>query len=404
MLRRPQAETFLDVDFNSNMVALPVSLTGVGATFSRGSTRYRREGNLLVAKGNNVFFTELDPVTGKYGYTPEPAATNYLLRCQDINFPWTYTNMNSASSSIDTPLSATGTAVYLNSFPGTCFISQPASIVNSNAVFSFYYRHVNHANWAMRFLNSTLVGVTQWFNSSTNTLGSSSTTGGPTFISSKIERFGTSPWYRIELVCAPGTTAVVMRIHPVDADNSLTNTGAARNLYVWDTQLENGNAATSLMFTVGSTVSRSADVLSVPSVPYFNPNKMMLQINARKKAVIADTFDALYLNDGTNANQAGIRYNDGDKALVRINSTDIVGAVNLTTAEHKFATSLQGFNKLRSQNGITLAVDTSSDMPSVVNSLNIGHNLGLRQPPIYMYGFKYITNTRNQAQLNALTT
>ena len=414
--RRAIPETDLNVDFNSNMTSLPASLTGVSATFTRGSTRYRKEGNLWVSKSNNVFFTELDSITGKYGYTPEPAATNQLLRSNELNFPWVYNNMNSGPTNISSPTSAVAeSCIYLNGFAGTSFVAQNGATVNGANTFSIYYRYSGIGtgtawpHWALRIMNinSTTVGVTQWINVSTNTLGSVETGSGstPIHIGSTIERLGTSDWWRVSVTFTANAAVVSARIYCVTSDNVLTNSSPTRSCVFRQAQLESGYKATSIITTVASTVTRAADVLSVPysNIAHSNIYKMTMMTNFRKNNSVSDIFDLMSVNDGTALSQATLRLNSNNLATLRVNSTDNDGSTVLNTTEHKFAASLQGFSKLRSQDGVSESLINSIDMPSAINSLNIGHNLGLKQSCAYIFRSRFITNTRSQSQINSMT-
>jgi len=76
------------INFDEKLTALPARLTALSATVLRATTKCVLQDRALVALSSNQFGTTYDPVTGKYAYLAELAATNLATYSEGAAANW----------------------------------------------------------------------------------------------------------------------------------------------------------------------------------------------------------------------------------------------------------------------------------------------------------------------------
>ena len=232
-----------DFDFRNNgapLTALPAILTALNATYTRNSAKNVVQNGALVSLSANQFGTSYDPVTGLYGYVPEPAATNLA----------TYSDGTTANLTTAVNLS-NGTAV-----PG--FTNGIA--FGDNSVVRTGYKTVTLSSATAYTISIFVImddGTAPVVGTTSSTGDFSLVVNGNLVASAALVRLIGSNVYRVSAsyttVSTDGRIGLLKYI-----------TQSARTFRITGIQVETGLRATSYIATTGSTATRAADVLSVP--------------------------------------------------------------------------------------------------------------------------------------------
>lgn len=169
------------------------------------------------------------------------------------------------------------------------------------------------------------------------------------------------------LVGTGARSRVTLTFTPTAGSLTLTVSGSATNV-----QLEIGSFATSPIVTVGSTVTRAADVCSVATSAFaFNALQGTL-LAAFTPMGVTGLQTAIYLDDGTNNERMGIRASSAALAGVVVDggvSQATVSGGTLTAAATKAAFAYKLNDIALSVNGGAVTTDTSATLPTVTNLL-----------------------------------
>jgi hypothetical protein len=201
-----------------------------------------------------------DNATSQYGVWVEPAATNVVLRSQELsNASWTTTGNTLTAAAATAPDGTTTGWNYAStsSFPFQA-LTTPTDTTYS---FSLFVKYVD-VQWLI--LSYSHVGgatdrVRVWFDIQNGVVGQHLTAGSGTYVSKSMTAVGNG-WYYITM--AGQSTAANMAFAYRNATADGTNTTQAGNTYVWGPQAEVGTVATSYIPTVSATVTRAADSIA----------------------------------------------------------------------------------------------------------------------------------------------
>ena len=198
----------------------------------------------------------------------EPQRTNLIL--QSNNFSNSVWRRNNSPVEINTP----DTSSPDGSYNATKYIAgNNIDWLNTNYAitvietqpytFSFFAKR-GDTDWVMLSAFSTMNGAVKysaWFNLATGQKGDGVSLSGGTFISNSIKELDNG-WYRIKVT---GKTNDVTTIYPTISSSAgnLDNTRVPNSIYyIYQSQLEAGLNATSIIPTTTTTVTRNADVIS----------------------------------------------------------------------------------------------------------------------------------------------
>ncbi len=378
----------LDTDFSMRLTSLPFELQDLNATYTRNSVKNVVQNGALVQLAANQFGTSYDPVTGLYGYVPEPAATN-LATNSDGNAA-TYTKLNTSN----------GTAV-----PGF-----------TNGI---YYSGGMAQQYAYKQL--TLTAAASYSVSvfvimddgGVPVVGTSSSTGDFGLVIDSVIFAGAALVIPIGGGVYRVSASVASATGGAGRSNGLVkyNTQSARTFRITGIQIETGLRATSYIATAGSTVARAADVLTVPlaNITGYSSAGYTLAVDQRMDTVLAAATASVELSDGTSANRAYLAAGSGVNAQIVSASASsaqvstVFGALGLT--RKKYAASFALNSAKCALAGVAGTEDTSCLMPVGLTTLHLGHVYNaISQYNGFVFNAKLIPTPLTQAQLNGLTT
>jgi hypothetical protein len=377
------------LQFNSPLRALPASLISLGATYTRNSPKH-----VVDAAGTrtflsaNQFGTTFDSVTGLYGYTAEPAATNMEV------------------SSEGNVASATGS----NVTDGALATFDAAIVYGDNSVERSLYRSLTVT--AQRYSWSTYIVMDD---GGAPVIGSTNTTGDFSIIVAGVIgtanvlvfRLGNSNVYRVSAANPSNATAGSQTFGLVKYTGQ-----SARTFKIAGRQAETGTRATSYIKTTGVTAARAADVLEFPTanIPGFSAAGYTLWTDSRFDVPFgAGTAGRrLSVDDASANNVASITVNSAAQQSVAVVSGGVTVSSysqSVGTARSKFAVSCAANSFLSAADGVAGAGDTSGAMPVSPTTVHVGCRYdNAAQCNHIIYGFAIIPVAYSQAQLNGITT
>lgn len=247
------------------------------------------------------------------------------------------------------------------------------------------------------FLNSA-VGVTQsvtvaavantlsFYGTGTITLTGTSTAG---------PLVGTSAADRVSLTFTPTAGSL-----------TLTVSGSATNV-----QLEAGSFASSVIVTVGASVTRALDLASVTTLtPWYSATAGTLFAETSSTNVNSSS-TAAALHDGTSNNLIGLRYRSGVPLLAATLTTAGVAQISIggtpsytTGAVSKLAIAYQADDVAVFYNGAVGITDSSATIPTVTTLHLGGRNGGAEPLNGYVRRARFYQRRLDTSALQKLTT
>jgi hypothetical protein len=195
-------------------------------------------------------------------------------------------------------------------------------------------------------------------------------------------------WWRVSCSVtnnsSVGNTNLAMQLYPATAAyNSGADTVAATgSATIYGAQIETGAFASSYIPTVGSQLTRAADVASVNTLsPWFNQAGGTIYVEALHGAIPSAAAMAVEIGDGTNNNRHAVFTVGGASC----NYYNFVGGVSQATiSAPAFAANVVGkfavgyaVNDFQTVgNGTLGGADTSGSLPTNLNKMFIGNNVG----------------------------
>lgn len=251
------------------------------ASFTRasGATCFDATGKLITC-ASGVMRHDFDPVTGSYlGWRIESQGTNLLTRSEDFSHAdWTKSNVTVTANSTVAP-DGSATADTLADTSGVAFgyVQQSVAVANDSLDHTlscfFYVGTSTNAGLTLVYSGGSSVYLDAAFDL---VAGSASTSGSATG-SARVRSVG-GGFYRCEVTVrnnSSGNTGLSARVYP-----ALASAAAQTNIVAWGAQLEKASFASSYIATVGSQVTRAADVLTVPTSSF--------AFNASEGSILAD--------------------------------------------------------------------------------------------------------------------
>jgi hypothetical protein len=373
-------------DFRNKMTALPPALQAMGATYTRNSEKRVVQDGALVTLAANQFGTSYDPVTGLYGYVPEPAATN--LATNSDGAASTYTNRSNVADGSAVPGFTNGIAYGDASL--NRFAYKPLS-VTSGTVYSVSVFVIMDDGGAPIVGATSTTGDFSIINDSTGTGGV------------LLTRLIGSNVYRVSSSRTCGTTGTR------NFGIAKYTTQSARTFRTTGIQVEVGLRATSYIATDDSTKTRAIDVLAVPlaNVPGFNAAGYSLFMDQRMDTTLAASVVGVELSDLTASNRALLAATGGTVAAAQSSATAgnagaaTAGALGLNRV--RYAASFSPNNLMIAGAGVAGTPDTSVTMPVSPTRLSFCSFNNTLPYNGFVFRGGLIPQVLTQAQLNALT-
>ena len=402
--------------FNSLQTTLPSSLTNVGATYTRAGTKYNLQNSLYVAYGANAFGTNYDVSEAAYGYYPELLATNLWTYSIDFSNAAWVKNLTEATN-IGSPFSGGASFSLTSLASNTRHFLRPSILADSGVLSTFSF--IVKAN-GLRYVSigrvTTTSTVQTWvFDLQDGDIFQTPTS--PDYTNGKIVSLGAG-WYRIS-VNVNSTTAAVRQCclyllsntpaTPVTNANSTFLGDGVVGILCAHAQLETGGRASSPIITTSSTVTRAADVLSVPRA---NLTKMLDSEYAfivdHRSDITPTTIQALVnLTDTISFGEFARLYRTDTLSHGKVNSSTFVQAditsANVNASRSKIGLNAQLNNFILAQDGAISGTDVSGTMPISPTELQIGHIQSLSQLSGHIYSLIIKNTSQTQTQLEAAT-
>jgi hypothetical protein len=240
-----------------------------GATFTRGSSGwYFNSAGVLTQAGTNAARFDYDPNTRTaLGYLAEMQSTNSVLQSQNFATEWTPSNIALTDNAATAPDGTSTAATMLLSAGSNLHQLQSSasfSYINGSVYgVSVFVKAITGGSW----VQFTFGGNSGYnFQPSTGTIGSALTGSQSNFLARQLA----NGWWRISFhFTATATTSSVVAVNFVNSSNAtpaptITGDGIS-TIAIWGFQFETANVGvTSYIPTGGSTVTRSADLLTLP--------------------------------------------------------------------------------------------------------------------------------------------
>ena len=379
-----------DIEFNGQMLAMPYSLSRLGFTYTRNSPKTVYQNSALVTLSANQFGTSYDAVTGLYGYTAEPAATNLATNSAGAAATWAVSNVSDAGTTI------TGFAASLAFGDNSVQRSATKAIsVTSGTTYSI----------------SVFVEMDD---ASAPTVGATNSTGDVSIALNGViatanllvRRIGpASNLYRISGSIVASATAS-------HAAGLIKYTGqSAKSFRIAGIQVETGARATSYIATAGATAARAADVLTclTANIPGFSAAGYTIFTDSRFDVPFFSSTAGrrASIDDGTANNAASITVNAiAQNSLGAVSGGVTVASIPLSvgTARTKFAASYAADAFYASADGVAGTPDTSGAMPVSPTHFRIGCRYdNAAQCNHMIFRIRLIPVALNQVQTTALT-
>ncbi|OFW88060.1 MAG: hypothetical protein A3J37_08325 [Alphaproteobacteria bacterium RIFCSPHIGHO2_12_FULL_45_9] len=382
-------------------------LTAASGTFTRASvgTYFDSTGTLQTAASGVPRF-DFDPTThAAKGILIEESKNNvvkYSEQLEQANWGKAYTNISSnVTPSPDGNMTADRFSADGSNNSHFLFIYNIFSSGSDYAV-SFFVKK-DTANFVLASVTgSSYVNVRLDLNTGTKT---TTTSGGSTLYNSTIQSLPNGwYWVRFAFRQTSGQTQD-LRIYVYNATNPEASTASA---FLWGAQIEQGIFSTSYIPTTTATVTRAADVLTVPTGSWTDAAKGTLLGIAQQNSLISthptyiatvgnnssSDFAALFLNaaSGKSAvvNTSGVdQYNQLLGTYVAGNTTKIA----LAYQANDFRAAMDG----------SFATATSSGTIPSVSVLRIGDRDGTRTLNGTVQMFKYYPARVPNTQLQLMT-
>ena len=403
--------------FNSLLTGFSEILTTLGATYTRAGTKYNLQNSLFVAYGANAFGTNYDVSEATYGYYPELLATNLWTYSIDFSNAAWVKNLTAATNT-GSPFSGGASFSLTSLASNTQHFLRPSILAGSGVLSTFSF--IVKAN-GLRYVSigrvTTTSTVQTWvFDLQDGDIFQTPTS--PDYTNGKIVSLG-GGWYRIS-VNVNSTTAAVRQCclymlsntpaTPVTNNNSNFLGDGVVGILCAHAQLETGGRASSPIITVASTVTRAADVLSLP-------RSSLTQLLDSQYALIADyrtdiaptTEQALVrLTNTTTYGEFAELKRTATLAESKVNSSTFVQAditvANTSFTRSKLGLSAQANNFIAAQDGVVIGTDVSGIMPILPTVLEIGAFQNVSQLNGHIYNLSIKNRALTQDQMVTETT
>lgn len=334
---------------------------------------------------------EYDPATGQKGYLAEGGSTNLITYSEEFdNANWTKINSSVTANAAKAP-DETFSADKL--IPITTVDNRVNDTVSpiSSGVFTFscYAKKAENDEFGFNVDTGAFSnGVGVDFNLSTGIADTPTISGGQwTDASAKMTHFKDG-WYRCELTATVNTTALT-RVNIIDKTNSPSGTNG---LFIWGAQLEQQPFATSYIRTEGSSVSRSADSMSLSSLGVYSQTEGAIAAKFQTFNLASNQI-VLSVDDGSDSNRLEL--------YVNVNAN----LSNFIKASGSIVANITGSQTITDGLPLSAAVTYSSGVELYADGSSIGSDAEIQAPltTTVNIGVKYDSTSYLNGIINSIT-
>jgi hypothetical protein len=367
-----------------------------------------------------------DAAAAQYGILVEPAGTNVILRSEEIeNAAWGDDNCTRTANQTAAPSGGTTADKIVADNVNTNHSVYNATGLTASAAIYTASVYLKAGEYSYGFV--TIVGDANITNAryqivvdlSNGSITETNDRGGAANTSNSVTSIGNG-WYRIAVSMTQTTDAngCYIVFGPSSTGTPTTNASSldpeyqgdgTSGIYAWGAQMELGTVATSYIPTLGSTVTRATDNISiaVSNIPsYSSAISGYLQF----KLLVADGAPIIYADDGTNNNWISFTKFSQVEIYVREGGTDdadVNVGVDPGTVIAKGAFRVATNSVNCAVNGTVGSADTGAVVPVVTNFYFGGDDTGgggTTEDPIWIYYAAILPRSLSDTELDTLTT
>jgi len=362
-------------------------------TFTRTSsaTHMGPDGLIKIAAANSPRFDHsYNSATGEIeslGLFVEEARTNYNLNSENTSLGFSgFTNCTISTASTISPTGTqTGDLIVTTSSGSQTDIRVNRTSINGQTTntFSIFLKYSGTNQFQLLTLRDRDVavnGVSVEFNILSGTISIPAVNGGTTSGATATIVPYPNGWYRCSISGLVGGTVGVTCITSTRTISGVNASDAGTGCYVWGSQLEAGAFPTSYIPTTASTVTRTADGVSMRDgnfSSWYNPNEGAFFAKARTISSSGTMGIFRAVNSLNTLYRMRISYSGSALNLLIVNLTTQVNInavfVDVNT-NNKVAGSYAVDNFAISANGLAPVISTSGTLPSGIDLLQIGQD------------------------------
>ena len=321
----------------------------------------------------------------------EPQRTNLALYSEQFdNASWTKTSSNISQNSTISPSGALDADLLTSTVNSvTSNLNKTISIPSGSATFSVFAKAGNYNIFRIGNVSSSERAA--WFDLSTGSV--IGTVNGGT---ASVENFGNG-WFRCIFTANSAESGTSAFLISISSEANSSNSVAGANIYFWGAQLEVGSYATSYIPTVGSAVTRNADVINNAGISdlinseegtFFVKLKILKNGGEVRHFEISDgTFNNVFrITISSVAGRFEIRYRVGGVSIIDAATTGL----DHTTIDNFFIRYNNGtIDFIINGDGFSRTVYSGSGLTvlptNTLNTINIlqGISLGIKNLQLY---------------------
>ncbi len=314
--------SLLDFDF----VGRPsIAAPGIGAlAFTRASTGYRRNASgLLESMAADVPRFDHHPGTlAPLGLLIEDARTNLGLRSEELdNAAWSKSETTvSANASVAPDGATTADKAVPSTANAEHVVSQTITIsAGASLTLSVFAKAAGNGKFAVYAVPANSLYAT--FDLAAGVVAASAVVGGGAIVATSIEAYG-GGWHRCRLTATFGAdTSIPVRLQITQSDSPAGFAGdGTSGVLFWGFQAEVGIFSSSYIKTTSATVTRAADICTMPLGAWFNAAEgtMFVEFDLLAVGGAFGGMSPMMFHDGTTANLINVRHLAAGAAGVRM--------------------------------------------------------------------------------------
>ena len=353
---------------------------------------------------------EYDASGNPLGLLIEEARTNAKQYSEVFTTGWSISATTVTSNSTDTTApdsTNNATKLQVSSFIHETRCRSTASFAqNVDYAFSVFAK-AGTSSW----LKLRNIGVgdgssetdTVWFNLSTGSVGTATSNLTP-----KIESVGNG-WYRCSISGTVINTALsLIDVSVVSGNGFVINNTVGDNIYIYGAQLETGAFPTSYIPTSGSTVTRAADIASLPVERFaYNQAQGSVVVAASSFANLSgsDNGYVAVLSDGTSNNRIQVLLRDSSQGFITGGLGGLDAGSVAQSQTTKLAMTVKTNDAGLSLNGGAVVTATSGNIPSPITDLRLGGRTSLNSATLcgHIKQIQYYPKRLSNTELQLLT-